>query len=244
MDAPTITNSSASLTNSSNSYRIIGDVISFNLNASYTSGTSVALGQSTVSTGAMSAFTYGGSDVSTVPVITTGSTDSTPVSNYEVIGGQNQWSCVFVYNVGGTPVNSDGSPYTSNDTIQFTSPSPLTAYTSFEGVYPISATSASLSLLTQQTLVSASANSVIIPLVAETDGALKQRFITPANMGIVNSINLPDPYGAFTSDNKLSQFTISTTNVNVNPNAINVLYNTYTYSGGVRQGLDIRVNFS
>jgi hypothetical protein len=148
-----------------------------------------------------------------------------------------------VYNVGGQPVDVDGLPFSSSQTPQFTNPTPLTAYTSFEGVYPISATSSNLNSLTQQTLVSASDNSVIIPLVAETDGTFRQRFITPNNMGTVASINYPDILGEFTNDNKLSDFTISTTNVNVNSNATNVLYNTYTYNASIRTNINIRVNF-
>jgi len=216
IDGPTITNSSASLTRTAGvtgNYAVIGSVVSVGLQATYTSGTSVATGQTIRSTGAMSAFTYGGGTVSTAPVVISANQDTTTDSDYEIAEGTNQWSCVFVYNVGGTPVDTAGNPYTSSSTSQFT------------------------------TLVSASASSVIIPLVAETDGTYRQRFITPNNMGIVASINYPDILGNFTNDNKLSDFLFGTTTVNVNSNATNVSYNTYTYNASIRTNINIRVNF-
>jgi hypothetical protein len=246
-DPPTIVDADGALSRTAGvttPYGIIGQVVNMTLDAVYTSGTSTATGQGTVSTGAMSAFTYNGGGLSNATELTTSPTDTTNDNSYTIIQGTNQWSCVFTFNVGGQPVDVDGNPYQSTDTIQFTSPVPLTRTTSFEGVYPISATSSSLNSLTQQTLVSASANSVIIPLVAETDGTYRQRFITPNNMGTVASINYPDILGNFTSDNFISQFTINTTNVDVNSNATNVLYNTYTYNAGIRQNLNIRVNFN
>jgi len=241
VDAPAITNASFSLTNNAGSYRIIGNVINVDFTATYTSGTSVASGQATVRTGAMSAFTYGGELINTNPQYTFSNTDSEPISNYTVSAGSNQWSCVFVYNVGGTPVDTAGNPYTSYQTLQFTSPSPSTAYTSFEGVYPISATSVDVSYYTQQPLTSSSDTSVDIPLKIQNNNPYKQRFIIPQLMGNVVSIYEPDPQGNYPTINFISKYSQTTGNFYVNSNQTSVPYYIYEYTGTTRGDITIRV---
>jgi hypothetical protein len=152
---------------------------------------------------------------------------------------------VFTFNVGGQPVDVDGNPYQSADTIQFTSPVPLTRTTSFEGVYPISATTSSITNYTQQPLVSMiSPPQVEFTLFEEPNVSNRQKFITPNDMGPVSKIEYWNTNsGQYSPDNFLSQFNADTTNVYINSNQPSVLYNRYIYKESLRGEQKIRLTF-
>lgn len=247
-DPPTITNASSTLSRTggvTDNYAIIGEVKNITLSATYTSGTSVATGQGTVSTGAMSAFTYNGGGLVNQTDYTSSNTDTQNDNFYTIVQGPNQWSCVFTFNIGGQPVDVDGNIFQSSQTTQFTSPSPLTSTTSFEGVYPISATTSSILNYTQQSLVSmVSPPQVEFTLVGEPNSSNRQKFITPDAMTPVTKIEYWNTNsGQYAPDNFLSQFTYDTLSVYINSNAPSVLYNRYIYNGSLRGEQKIRLTF-
>lgn len=155
--------------------------------------------------------------------------------------GINSFSGTVQYLIGPQPLNSDDENF-STPLAAGTSP---TQTTSFEGVYPLFATSSSITSATKQALVSMlNANNVQITLVAETGGN-KQFFDIPdawllarplVSVQYFNTLS-----GQWDTTNRISEFSITTVSNSVQGNSVS--YKRYTYTGIDRGSLLIRLIF-
>jgi len=134
---------------------------------------------------------------------------STVISAYPVVEGYNTWYGDGGYNTGETPVYSDGSTYTSPT---FTNSGTFAQKTlQFEGVYPIYATTSTITGLTEySTLYSMiSPPQIIIDSMVGESGSDKQKFAIPAVFTKTNILTI-EIYNAGTGmwDNLTSASTI------------------------------------
>lgn len=171
--APTRTYSSASLTENfgasvNPSLLEIAAVDTVTLNAAFVRGTSVVAGQITKLMGLPSSYVYSGPSITgTHTNTTTALTNTHTLSGYTVTQGVQTWTAVVNYSVGEQPVFDTGAPFTDT---AFTNAGSRTVTTSFEGVYPIFAATATTTVLTKQSLVSMiSGNNLEYTLVAEVN---------------------------------------------------------------------------
>ena len=180
------------------------------------------------------------------------------VNNYLVKIGSQSFTSTIYYDAGPQPYDNKGNPY--GTPLSAGSVGPYS--TSFEGVYPLFATTSNITTLTQQTLVSMlSGNNISMTLVAETGGN-KQKFEIPTAwtgaptnkplLGILtyNSVsgnyeyqgglNLPSTIAA---DRIISitYWTIFAVTETVSGNTIN--YTRYEYNGTDRGSVQIRLVF-
>jgi len=180
------------------------------------------------------------------------------VNNYLVKIGTQSFTSRIYYDAGPQPYDNKGNPY--GTPLSAGSVGPYS--TSFEGVYPLFATTSNITTLTQQTLVSMlTGNNISMTLVAETGGN-KQKFEIPTAwtgaptnkplLGILtyNSVsgnyeyqgglNLPSTIAA---DRIISitYWTIFAVTETVSGNTIN--YTRYEYNGTDRGSVQIRLVF-
>jgi hypothetical protein len=133
------------------------------------------------------------------------------VNNHTVVQGLNSFTGTVTYRIGAQPTDSNSqnfsTPYPAG-----TSPSQST---SFEGVYPIYASTFAITTATKQSLNSMlSGNNVQLTLVAETGGNkqffdLPVAWITPRPLTAVQYFNLVSD--SFDSANKISDFAVTNT---------------------------------
>ena len=160
---------------------------------------------------------------------------------YIVLQGLNTITGLVNYLVGSQPLDSKENNF-STPLIAGTSP---TQSTSFEGVYPLFATTSTITVSTKQTLVSMiSGNNIQINLVAET-GANKQFFeisntwLTARPLTTIQYFNTVS--NQFDITNKITDFTTSLTTKTIQGNIVN--YTKYTYNGSDRSNILIRLIF-
>ena len=180
------------------------------------------------------------------------------VNNYLVKIGTQSFTSRIYYDAGPQPYDNKGNPY--GTPLSAGSVGPYS--TSFEGVYPLFATTSNITTLTQQTLVSMlTGNNISMTLVAETGGN-KQKFEIPTAwtgaptnkplLGILtyNSVsgnyeyqgglNLPSTIAA-DREISLTYWTIFAVTESVQGNTIN--YTRYEYNGTDRGSVQIRLVF-
>jgi hypothetical protein len=169
------------------------------------------------------------------------------ITGYTVLQGINTITGTVSYDTGAIPLNSKGLALDANGnplTALLAGTSP-TQSTSFEGVYPLFATSSSITSATKQTLVSMlSANNVGISLVAETGGN-KQFFEIPdawlSARPLVYIQYFNTVSNSFDTTNKLSDFTVTSVSNIIQGTSIG--YKRYTYNGSGRSNILIRLGF-
>ena len=182
--------------------------------------------------GAPSSYTISG-------VVTT--SPSRYISNYVVTQGLNSFTANVTLSEGVQPKDSSGG--------DFGSPYPATTLSnktaSFEGVYPLFATTSSINTLTKQPLVSMlTANNVQIDLVAETGGS-KQVFEIPnawlSSRDLVSVQYFNTLSGQWDTTNRKSEFAQTSTTKVIQGNSVN--YTRFTYTGIDRGQVRIRLLF-
>jgi len=238
---PTITAPSFSVSNDQGSYREINDTVNVSLTFSYNRGSiygNLVLGLWDPAAfqdfrgGAAATYTLNG-----VP----GASNTRTINNHSVTQGLNTFTGTVTYGVGPQPLDSSGNPYDSPYP-GGTSPSQST---SFEGVYPIFASTSAITTATKQGLVSMlSGNNIEMTLVSETGGN-KQFFEIPTTW--VGSRPLTAVYyfnvvsNSFDPANKISDFTVTNTTETVQ--GLSVPYKKYTNSSPNRGQIKIKLVF-
>lgn len=237
---PTFTAPSFSLTASGDSLRIIGDSTSFTLTFNFNRGQirGDLVGGiwdpnevQNPRAGASVSYTIDG-------VTKTGNTLDRTVT---VAIGNNTYSATVTYAEGAQPLDSAGNDF-STPLAAGTSPSQSD---SFEGVYPLFASTSTITTATQQTLRSMlNANNINIDLVAES-GDNKQFFEIPDAWLTNRDLNKVEFFntvsGQFDSTNQLSTFTTSSVSKTIEGNT--VAYTRYTNNQADRGSLLIRLIF-
>jgi len=168
------------------------------------------------------------------------------VNNYLVKIGTQSFTSTISYDAGPQPYDNKGNPYGTP-----LSAGSVGAYsTSFEGVYPIFATTSSISVLTQQPLVSMiTGNNVTMTMVAESGGN-KQKFEIPTAwtgarplvaVQQFNTVSSTWEYPGGSAASSVALWTTSSVTESVQGNTIN--YTQYTYNGTDRSSVQIRLVF-
>ena len=226
----------------------IGASISFTITGGFSRGSISPQYPPTASafrSGLPNTYTYTGAQIA-------GSFPSTSLSNsqnitaYTVLQGSQSWTGNVSYDAGVQPYDSKGNPYLS----------PLPAGTttnktvSFEGVYPLFATTSNITTLTKQSLVSmTSGNNIVFSMVSEV-GADKQQFEIP-NAWLVSrplvgieTYNTTSNSWEYQGGNAASSLTFWTTSASSQTiQGISVTYLNYKYNGLNRGNIDIRLKF-
>jgi hypothetical protein len=164
-------------------------------------------------------------------------------NNYITIIGYNNFNSAVTYSAGPQPLdnfgNATGSIYPAGT---------LTNSTSYEGVYPIYATTVDVSTATKQGLISMlNGNNIQLTLAAESGGN-KQAFwlpnawiSSPTNRPLVGVYYFNTVSGQFDTTNKIGDFNTSSASFTIQGNTI--AYTKYTYNGVTRGSILIKLNF-
>jgi hypothetical protein len=240
--APTLTNPSKTFTANNSALYEEGSIISVQFNSAFNKGSiyNGATFQNYRSRNPNS-YNYTGAQLTT-----TGKTDLTDVqniTNYTVLLGNQSWTGSVSYDAGVQPLDNKGNP----------SGSPLAAGTtsistvSLEGVYPLFGTTISIGVLTQQALVSMSTQQIPssngFTLVAESGGN-KQKFEIPTNwtnfpISSVQSFDTNSNSWVFEGGSAATSLTFWTQSDITHSGRA---YKQYTYNGGDRGEMKIRIN--
>lgn len=238
---PTITAPSFSLSNDQGSYREVNDTVNVGLTFTYNRGSiygNLVLGLWDPAAfqdfrgGVASTYTLGG-----VP----GASNTRTINNHSVTQGLNTFTGTVTYGAGPQPLDSSGNPYDSPYSAG-TSPSQST---SFEGVYPIFASTSAITTATKQALVSMiSGNNIEMTLVSETGGN-KQFFEIPSTWIVSRPLTAVYYFNvvsnSFDPTNKISDFAVTNTTKTVQ--GLSVPYKKYTNSGSNRGQIKIKLVF-
>lgn len=231
---------------------IAGTDLSFNLTSTLNRGTiSPAYGTDGFRSGPGMAVHFNGPDVSVV----IGSYPSSPyiynIPAYDVSVGYQTWYSYWDVSDGQQPLDSKGNDYASPYPAQSLSP----ASTRIEGVYPIYATTADITTMTQQTLVSMiTGNQIELQMVAEPPfGTDRQKFDLPnawinsrplVSIQFYSDLEQAWKFEGGSAVNSLTYWTTSDPgNKLIQGNSIP--YTRYSYNPAERQGQVLyRLNFS
>lgn len=170
-----------------------------------------------------------------------GSSATTTKTNHVVIQGNNVFKASVDYGIGIQPEDSTGAnystPYAAGNSGLYS--------TSFEGVYPLFATTSSINTLTQQGLLSMiSANNIELNLVSESGGD-KQAFqianvwLTVRPLTAIYYFNTVS--NQYDTTNKISDFTTSTVSETLVSNS--VAYTNYLNNTANRGAIKIKLVF-
>ena len=167
--------------------------------------------------------------------------NSLVVSGYTVIQGNNTFTGTVTYDTGAQPLNSKDESFGA----PFIGGTSAVQSTTFEGVYPLFATTVNITTATQQALASMlTATNIQITLVAESGGN-KQFFEIPdawlATRPLVSVQYFNALSGQFDTTNKIADFAVTSVTETVEGNSIG--YKRYTYTGADRGSLLIRLLF-
>lgn len=167
--------------------------------------------------------------------------NSLVVSGYTVMQGTNSFNGTVTYVDGVQPLNSKDEPFDS----PFSAGTSTVQSTSFEGVFPLFASTVNITTATQQALVSMlTATNIQINLIGESGGN-KQFFEIPdawlATRALVSVQYFNALSGQFDTINKIADFAVTSVTETVEGNSIG--YKRYTYTGADRGSLLIRLLF-
>ena len=238
---PTLTGPSFSLANNAGSLRKIGSVINVLLTFTFNRGSILGANNPTVwDPLILQNYRAGAATSYTINTVTQG-TNTLTVSNHAVIAGNNTFSGTVTYGTGSQPLDSDNNPYDS----PLAGGTSASQSTSFEGVYPIFATTASIGTLSEQGLYSMlSGNNIELTLVAETSGdkqkfELQNSWVSSRPLTKVEYFNTVS--NQFDTTNKISDFTVTTVSETIEGSSIT--YKRYTNSSSDRGALKIKLIF-
>lgn len=245
---PSLTNPSATFSISPSSLQEIGSIINITATATFNRG-SISPQYSASSpyrSGLPNNYDYEGTGLSDVSSSSLSNVQT--INNYTVIpGNQPNWQSRIYYDGGVQPYDSKGNPYNSPLSTGVTSFISRT----FEGVYPIFATTVNITVLTKQSLVSMiSGNNIIINLVGEISLLNRQTFELPNDwlssrplIGIqqYNTLTLAWEYPGGSAAASLLIWSVSSSTEVIQGNTIN--YTKYTYNGIQRSSVQIRLIF-
>jgi hypothetical protein len=203
------------------------------LRSNFTLGESVVTSNPTKFMGFPITYRYTGKSITT-PIINVNDTliDFLTLFSYTVTVGLNDWLVLVHYGNGEQPIKDDGSDFIDP---QFTNAGSITATTSFEGVYPIFATTTNIITLTKQPLYSMLfANNIELVFVAEPeDNSGKHKFDIP-NIWLNNRPLIKIEYfntisNQFDLQDKINEFDVTQTTHIIQGDVIN--YTRFTHTG-------------
>ena len=237
---PTFVNPSFSLSNNAGAYNEVGQLVNVLLTFSFDRGqilgslVSGIWNSSSVQNnraGAASTYTLDGN-------VQLGNTLT--VTNHVTTQGMNTFSGIVSYLQGPQPINSLSTGYSS----PYPAGSSPSQSTSYEGVYPIFATTSSIGVLTKQGLYSMiSSNDIELILVAEVGG--KQQFEMPlpwlTSRPITGIYYFNTVSNAYDPTNKINDFTHTVTTETIQGNS--VTYWLYTNQSPRRGIMKIKIHF-
>lgn len=246
---PTFVAPDNTLSDNVNSLQEIGDDIDITFSATFNRGQILLNGSfQNYRSGTSLAYNYNGPSVS-IRDLSTLPTNSYTLNNYDVTIGTQTWTGFVEYLVGPQPYDSKGNPFGSSLPAGNTGNKSV----SFEGVYPLYATTVDTAVLTKQGLVSMlSGNNVVIDLAFETAGNKQKIDIpdswtgTPTNRPLAgietyNNVTQSWAYQGGDAATSLTYWTTSSTTHNVQGNTIN--YTRYEYNGLLRSSIRVRLKF-
>jgi hypothetical protein len=231
---------------------IAGTDLSFNLTSTLNRGTiTPAYGTDGKRSGPGIAVHFNGPDVSIVYDSYPGSTKTHTIPAYDVSIGYQTWYSYWDVSTGNQPLDSKGNPYMSPYPSQALAP----ASTRIEGVYPIYATTANITTLSQQPLISMiNGNQIQLLMVAEPPfGSDRQKFDLPnawissrplISIQFYSELEQAWKFEGGTAASSLTYWTASNPgNKLIQGNSIP--YTRYSYNPAERQGQVLyRLNFS
>ena len=155
--------------------------------------------------------------------------------------GNQSWSVQIGYDGGVQPYDNKGNAYDSSLAAGSLAASPTRT---IEGVYPIFATTSTITTLTKQTLISMSTTTTPgYTLVAETGGN-KQKFDVADKWTAINPLTAIQQYNTFSSQwETISLATWTTSSTTQTIQGVVENYTRYTYNGTDRSSVQIRLVF-
>jgi len=163
------------------------------------------------------------------------------VLNHAVTRGINNFLGLVNYGIGSQPKDSNNADFNT----PLAAGTSATQTTSFEGVYPLFGSTVSITVATEQALVSMiTGNNIQVNLVAESGGnkqffEIPDAWLTARPLVQINYFNTVS--NQFDTANKLTDFTI--TSVNKTIQGVLTGYKKYTYNGSDRANVLIRLIF-
>lgn len=241
---PDLISPSFSLTrdSSSQSLKTIGSTHTFNLIFNFNKGSIIGSGSGEGDWNPTAVQGPRAGEATTYDINGETSTGNTvAVVDYEVQQGINSFTGTVTYEEGPQPLNSNNEPF-NTPLPQATSPE---RSTSFEGVYPIFATSENITTFTQQPLRSMlTANNIEVNLFDESGGN-KQAFEIPMEWLDNRDLQKIEYYSTvqddFTDTNQIGNF--QTTDVTKTIEGNTVSYRRFTHTGPDRGDILIRLIF-
>lgn len=219
----------------------IADVINIDFTASFDKGDILINGVPTQDrSGPPNTYNYTGTGLP-ASVASALLTNIQNLVGYTVLSGLQSWGNIVDYDAGPQPLDSKGNP----------SGAPLPAgstgskSTTVEGVFPLFGTTVTITVYTQQTLVSMlNANNIVFNMVAES-GLNKQTFDIPdAWLALPRPLVDVETFNTFTLtwvSTGLAEWTQTATTHTVQGNVTN--YTRFTFNGPNRGAIDIRLKF-
>jgi hypothetical protein len=193
--------------------------------------------------GLPTSYTYTGPSLPTGAVSSTALTDSQSATDYIVADGAQSWKVTVAYDAGDyQPLTN----YGNNFSTKCAAGSKVSNTITITGVYPVYATTANITTLTKQNLVSK--GTLTYTMAAETDEH-KWSIRYPASWGNVKGFKVADVgSSAFNfmgggQAESLQQWTISDQSVDVNANATGVAYKQYTFNGANQGVMQLQIVF-
>lgn len=193
--------------------------------------------------GLPTSYTYTGPSLPTGAVSSTALTDSQSATDYIVADGTQSWKVTVAYDAGDyQPLTN----YGNNFSTKCAAGSKVSNTITITGVYPVYATTANITTLTKQSLVSK--GKLTYTMAAETDEH-KWSIRYPASWGNVKGFKVADVgSSAFNfmgggQAESLQQWTISDQSVDVNANATGVAYKQYTFNGANQGVMQLQIVF-
>jgi hypothetical protein len=242
--APNITSFTATETG----FREIGAIINSTFNIIFNRGkieiVSTTYNSFDVRRGEVERYVYAVPSL-TVENITNSLTNSTTLSNYEIVSGAQSWNCRAYYTQGPQPITSYGNTeyYDENDNLIQLSSYPagniLSTNRTVTGVYPYFATTSNITTLTKRPLA-AHGSTVIVDVVAES--LSNKQTLEIANVwGTLSRIEQYNDLSGQWDIIDINSFTQSTTTNNINGYIIN--YNVFTHNGSLIGARRLRFTF-
>ena len=238
---PTFTNESFSLSRSGSNLRTVGSLSNFNITFNFNRGQILGnIVNGAWVTSAVQNFKLGEALLYTLDGIQQ-SSNVLAINNYEVELGINEFEGFVQYAEGPQPLNSEGQNFGD----PFSAGTSPVRTASFEGVYPLFASSSSITTSSQQPLFSLlNGNNFEINLVAETGGN-KQFFELPTvlvNNRPLQSVQYFNTVSnQFDTTNQIGNF--STSNIVKNIEGNSIQYKKYTHNGANRGSILIKLIF-
>lgn len=193
VEYPSLSNPDNTINTASSKIQEIGNVIDFTITTTFSRGSiNPAYGTSGYRSGLPTSYEYTGAQIAGSQPSGAYS-DNKNLTNYLILQGSQEWSSKVHYNMGEQPVDSEGHPYDSALPAGSTSFKTL----SIEGVYPIFATTSSVSTDTKQPLYSMITTSMVELDMAGEDGINKQSFEIPFEWELNNPLSTVETYNTF-----------------------------------------------